>query len=322
MSAALVNVQGVSKRFAREPDWIERALIKMGVGQAPAAVHALDAVSMEIRKGEVLGLVGESGCGKSTLGRIVSGLMPADAGQVKVPLDPVKVQLIFQDAAAALNPRMRVADAITEAAVQHGLVDAAREVTARRALASELLMRVGLSEEMGSRYPHQLSGGQRSRVNIARALAVQPEFLVCDEAVAALDVSIQAQILNLFMQLRKDLGLTYLFISHDLGVVRHVSDRIAVMYLGRIVELGPTAQVYDAPKHPYTKALLAELPRLDRRGRDYEPIRGEIPSPINPPSGCHFHPRCPKAQSLCANQKPELVNDHGRQFACHFPEIV
>jgi peptide/nickel transport system ATP-binding protein len=212
---------------------------------------------------------------------------------------------------------MRVADIVGEAAVVHGLVGKQEAP----AYVAELLRRVGLDPSFARRYPHQFSGGQRARVGIARALAVKPEFLVCDEAVAALDVSIQAQVLNLFMELRRDLGLTYLFISHDLGVVRHLSDRVVVMYLGRVVESGPAAALFEAPNHPYTKALLAEVPRLERRQRTYVPIQGEIPSPMAPPAGCHFHPRCPHAMPRCRAEAPALREiAPGRASACHLNE--
>jgi oligopeptide/dipeptide ABC transporter ATP-binding protein len=224
------------------------------------------------------------------------------------------IQMIFQDPFASLNPRMRVAEIIGEAPRVHGLV-AARDIGN---YVAELLGRVGLDGSYARRYPHQFSGGQRARIGIARALAVQPEFLVCDEAVAALDVSIQAQVLNLFMDLRDQLRLTYLFISHDLGVVRHLSQRVVVMYLGRVVEIAPTAALFEAPNHPYTQALLAEVPRIDRRRRTFVPIKGEIPSPLAPPTGCHFHPRCPHAMPRCISEVPALRSiGAGRLSACH-----
>jgi len=209
-------------------------------------------------------------------------------------------QMIFQDPFASLNPRMKVRDIITEAPLVHGLISPAE----REAFLDDLMLRVGLDPEFKNRYPHQFSGGQRQRVGIARALAVKPEFIVCDEPIAALDVSIQAQILNLFSALRKDLGLTYLFISHDLGVVQHLSDRVAIMYLGRIVELAPTEALFKAPNHPYTRALLDEVPSIDKRHRRFTPVKGEIPSPLNPPPGCHFHPRCPHAMEPCRQEPP------------------
>jgi peptide/nickel transport system ATP-binding protein len=228
------------------------------------------------------------------------------------------IQMIFQDPFASLNPRMRVADIVGEAPRVHGLIDRGTvdDYVAR------LLARVGLDPAYAQRYPHQFSGGQRARIGIARALAVQPELLVCDEAVEALDVSIQAQVLNLFMDLRDEYRLTYLFISHDLGVVRHLSDRVVVMYLGRVVEVAPTEQLFAAPNHPYTQALLAEVPQIARKRRTFVPIKGEIPSPLAPPSGCHFHPRCPHALPRCATEAPVLrAIAPGRLAACHLNDV-
>jgi len=222
--------------------------------------------------------------------------------------------MIFQDPFASLNPRMRVDDIVGEAPLVHGIVQKADLV----GYLDELLVRCGLDPSYKRRYPHQFSGGQRSRIGIARALAVKPEFLVCDEAVAALDVSIQAQILNLFMQLRAELGLTYLFISHDLGVVEHLSDRVVIMYLGRVVESAEADEIFRAPNHPYTQALLKQVPRLDTRKTQFKPIVGEIPSPLSPPSGCHFHPRCPHAMARCREQAPALKEvGSGHLSACH-----
>jgi peptide/nickel transport system ATP-binding protein len=227
--------------------------------------------------------------------------------------------MIFQDPFASLNPRMRVADIVGEAPRVHGLVDAGQVED----YVAQLLSRVGLDAGYVRRYPHQFSGGQRARIGIARALAVKPEFLVCDEAVAALDVSIQAQVLNLFMDLRDEFRLTYLFISHDLGVVRHLSDRVVVMYLGRVVEIAPTEALFAAPNHPYTRALLAEVPRIDRKRRAFVPIKGEIPSPLNPPPGCHFHPRCPHALPRCRTEAPALREiAPGRRSACHLNDSL
>jgi peptide/nickel transport system ATP-binding protein len=224
------------------------------------------------------------------------------------------VQMIFQDPFASLNPRFPIESIVGEAPLVHGLVDRA----GLGAYVDETLRRVGLDPGLKRRYPHQFSGGQRSRINIARALAVRPEFLVCDEAIAALDVSIQAQVINLFMDLRRDLDLTYLFISHDLGVVQHISDRVVIMYLGRVVETAPTAELFEKPNHPYAVALLAEVPRLDQRKRVFAPVKGEIPSPIDPPPGCHFHPRCPHALERCRTEVPKLREiASGRHSACH-----
>ena len=323
MSAPLLEVREVSRRFVRRLDLIERLAARLGANLREQTVHAVDRVSFTVAQGEVLGLVGESGCGKSTLGRVIAGLHAPSEGQVLLSGQPVRlqsgqrpdIQMIFQDPFASLNPRMRVGDAIAQAPIAHGLIDRAQAA----AYVARMLEQVGLAPEMARRYPHQFSGGQRARVGIARALAVQPKFLVCDEAVAALDVSIQAQVINLLMSLRRELGLTLLFISHDLGVIRHVCDRVVVMYLGRVVETGPIDALYAAPQHPYTQALLAEVPRLDRRGQRYQPIRGEIPSPLAPPSGCHFHPRCPQATARCQTEAPALriVRGPDWQAACH-----
>src|SRR5437763_4880747 len=226
----------------------------------------------------------------------------------------LKMQMIFQDPYASLNPRMRVLDIVGEAPVVHRLITAKQQVE----YAGLVLNKVGLDPTLMRRYPHQFSGGQRARIGIARALAVKPDFLVCDESVAALDVSIQAQILNLFMALRQDLKLTYLFISHDLGVVEHLSDRVVIMYLGRVVEIAPTEALFAAPNHPYTQALLLEAPRIDRRRTSFAPVKGEIPSPLAPPSGCHFHPRCPHAMPRCSAEVPMLREiAPGHRSACH-----
>lgn len=322
MSEAMLEVRGVSRRFTKKLDAIEKIASRLGARVAEQTVHAVDGVSFTVRAGEVVALVGESGCGKSTLGRIVAGLQLATEGHVLLGNEPVlvrpgarpRVQMIFQDPFASLNPRMRVGDAIAEAPVAHGLVSRAEA----HDYTAGLLRQVGLDPSAMRRYPHQFSGGQRARVGIARALAVKPGFLVCDEAVAALDVSIQAQVLNLFMDLRERLGLTYLFISHDLGVVRHLSDRVVIMYLGRVLESGPVDALHARPNHPYTQALLAEVPRLDRRHTRYTPIRGEIPSPLSPPGGCHFHPRCPHAGPRCAAEQPLLREiAPGQLSACH-----
>jgi len=331
-SVPMIEMRAVSKRFAGRVDLAERIAGAIRKPANDGSVRALDDVSLEVREREVVGLVGESGCGKSTLGRIVSRILEPSGGELLWQGRPYReltgagsrrerlaVQMIFQDPYASLNPRMRVADIVGEAPVVHGIV-AAQD---RDAYVAELLARVGLDRSAMRRFPHQFSGGQRSRIGIARALAVKPRFLVCDEAVAALDVSIQAQVLNLFMRLREELALTYLFISHDLGVIRHLSDRIVVMYLGRVVESGPTAEVYAKPNHPYTTALIAEVPRIESRHRAYVPIRGEIPSPLAPPSGCHFHPRCPHAFARCREEAPRLREiAPGRHSACHLNEAT
>ncbi len=328
----MVELRSVSKRFAGRADLAERLSRMVRAPAHDGSVRALDEVSLEVRSREVVGLVGESGCGKSTLGRIVSRILEPSAGELLWQGRPYRdfegagsrserlaVQMIFQDPYASLNPRMRVADIVGEAPVVHGIV-AARD---REDYVGEVLSRVGLDRSALRRFPHQFSGGQRSRIGIARALAVKPRFLVCDEAVAALDVSIQAQVLNLFIRLREELALTYLFISHDLGVIRHLSDRVVVMYLGRIVESGPTAELYARPNHPYTTALIAEVPRIEARHRAFVPIRGEIPSPLAPPTGCHFHPRCPHAFARCREEVPRLREiAPGRHSACHLNETT
>jgi peptide/nickel transport system ATP-binding protein len=331
VAAPLLELRGVSKRFEHKLDLAGRVARRLGANVAETTVHAVDRVSLAVREGEVVGLVGESGCGKSTLGRMVARILEPSEGERLWRGRPyaqyegrasraerLAVQMVFQDPFASLNPRLRILDIVGEAPVVHGLVPRA----SRADFVAQTLERVGMDASLMRRFPHQFSGGQRSRIGIARALAVNPRFLVCDEAVAALDVSIQAQVLNLFIRLREELQLTYLFISHDLGVIRHVSDRVVVMYLGRVVESGPTAEIYAAPNHPYTAALIEEVPRIDARHRSYIPIRGEIPSPLAPPSGCHFHPRCPHAFARCREEPPELREiAPGRISACHLNDI-
>ncbi len=321
----LLEFRAISKHFTRRLDAIERFARRLGADVTETSVRAVDRVTFAVAKGEVVGLVGESGCGKSTLGRLACGLLDASEGEVTFAGAALAtqrgvvrpIQMIFQDPFASLNPRMRVADIVGEAPRAHGLIDRSQVV----GYVADLLQQVGLDAAYARRFPHQFSGGQRARISIARALAVKPEFLVCDEAVAALDVSIQAQVLNLFMDLREQLGLTYLFISHDLGVVRHLSDRVVVMYLGRVVEIAPTAELFAVPNHPYTQALLDEVPRIDRRKRKFVPIKGEIASPLAPPSGCHFHPRCPHAMPRCSEAAPVLREiAAGRWSACFLNE--
>ena len=294
-----------------------------------AALQAVSQVDIAIYEGETLALVGESGCGKSTLGRLLLGLLPPTQGQALfdgqdlAALPPAQLrtlrrqmQLVFQDA-AALNPRWTVAEVLAEPLRLHDLCPR-REFAARGAA---LLEQVGLSPDLLGRYPHELSGGQRQRVGLARALALSPRLVVCDEPVSALDVSVQAQMLNLLSHLQRERGLTYLFISHDLGVVRHSADRVCVMFLGRVCEVGPTQALFSAPRHPYTKFLLDSVPRPDptRRGEGAALLPGEIPSPVHPPSGCRFRTRCPYAKDICAQVVPPLQGEGGHQAACHFP---
>ena len=331
MTTPAIELRGISKRFGKTYDVAARFArrMKRGLGGAvhDQVVRAVDNVDIAIHRGEVVGLVGESGCGKSTIGRIVAGILPPSEGRVLwqgrdiTTLSPtearaakLKVQMIFQNPYASLNPRLRVSEIVGEAPRVHGMIPRGEfddYVDAQ-------LRRAGLDPAYKRRYPHQFSGGQRQRIGIARALAVQPEFLVCDEAVAALDVSIQAQILNLFMDLRAELNLTYLFISHDLGVVEHLSDRVLIMYLGRIVEEAPAEEIFARANHPYTQALLAEVPRIEARKREFTAIKGEFPSPLAPPPGCHFHPRCPHAMAVCREIAPtlrEIAPQH--RSACH-----
>jgi oligopeptide transport system ATP-binding protein len=302
----LLEVRGLKKWFP-----IQRGLFRKTVGH----VKAVDGVSFTLNAGETLGLVGESGCGKTTAGRTLLRLLDPTEGYARFgDLDVFeleqedlrqlrrKMQIIFQDPYSSLNPRMTVAGIVGESLRVHGIVDTPAQARER---VEQLLERVGLSRKYVNRYPHEFSGGQRQRIGVARALALDPEFIVCDEAVSALDVSIQAQILNLLMDLQQELGLSYLFIAHDLSVVRHISDRVAVMYLGQIVELSETKDLFARPSHPYTKALLSAIPVADP---DQKPERvlltGDVPTPINPPSGCHFHPRCPDAMERCSQEEP------------------
>jgi peptide/nickel transport system ATP-binding protein len=324
--SAILEADQVTRRFSPTITLGDRIAAALGAKVDRRAVQAVTDVSLSVRKGETLGLVGESGCGKSTLGRMLAGILPPSEGQVRLhgaaPMrgrhkTTTRIQTVFQDPFASLNPRITIGETIAEGPIAHGIVaraDAPRMV-------AEWLAKVGLDPAFATRLPHQFSGGQRQRVAIARALAMQPEVLVCDEPVASLDVSIQAQILNLFLDLRRELGLTCLFISHDLSVVRHVSDRVAVMYLGRIVEMGEAARIYAAPRHPYTQGLLDSVPKLmldGNAGISFRPISGELPSPLSPPPGCAFHPRCPKATELCRAERPKLEDRaHGRLVACH-----
>ncbi len=325
--SALVELKGVGKRFVKTLDLAAKLGNALGAGMKEEVVHAVDRVDLAVAPGEVVGLVGESGCGKSTLGRLAVGLLSLSEGerywrgQPLANLDApaarrqqLKMQMIFQDPYASLNPRMRVVDIVGEAPVAHQVIRPKQQTE----YVGLMLNRVGLDPTLMRRYPHQFSGGQRARIGIARALAVKPEFLVCDESVAALDVSIQAQVLNLFMELKNALNLTYLFISHDLGVVKYLSDRVVVMYLGRVVESAPSADLFAGPNHPYTQALLAEAGKVTPAKRTFVPIKGEIPSPLDPPRGCHFHPRCPYAMTVCRETAPPLVAiGPGRMSACY-----
>ena len=326
-AAPMLELRDITRRFEKKLDFAGRIAQRLGAPVREEVVHAVDRVNLTVRKGEVVGLVGESGCGKSTLGRMVAGILPPSEGTIlrdgrdikaltgaEARQMKLRTQMIFQDPYASLNPRMRVLDIVGEAPRVHGLLDGA----AFDDYVDEQMRRAGLDPGFKRRYPHQFSGGQRQRIGIARALAVKPDFIVCDEAVAALDVSIQAQILNLFMRLRRELDLTYLFISHDLGVVEHLSDRVVIMYLGRVVEEADTQTVFRRPNHPYTRSLLDSVPRIENRKRAFSVVKGEIPSPINPPAGCHFHPRCPMATERCRVEVPKLREvAPGQRSACH-----
>ncbi|MBY0337066.1 MAG: ABC transporter ATP-binding protein [Acetobacteraceae bacterium] len=328
----IIELRGLSRRFEKKLDFAGRIAKRLGAPVREEVVHAVDGVDLAIRPGEVVGLVGESGCGKSTLGRMVAGIMPPSDGQVlwrgqnmrtlsgvAAREAALRTQMIFQDPYASLNPRMKVQDIVGEAPLVHGITTRAQF----DGYVDEQMRRAGLDPAFKRRYPHQFSGGQRQRIGIARALAVKPEFIVCDEAVAALDVSIQAQILNLFMQLRRELDLTYLFISHDLGVVEHLSDRVVIMYLGRVVEQAPAEEVFARANHPYTRSLLDAVPRIEARKRAFSVVKGEIPSPLNPPSGCHFHPRCPHAMERCKVERPALKQVAPNHLsACHLNDSL
>jgi peptide/nickel transport system ATP-binding protein len=327
MMTPVLQLDNVSRDFTKSVDFAQKIANFVTGAAPPQRVRAVDDVTLTVAPGEVLGLVGESGCGKSTLARMISGILSPSAGAVSFKGDNIErlsernrraaslaVQMVFQDPMASLNPRRRVVDLIGEAAVAHGIVPARQ----MEGYVADLMARVGLDPSSRYQYAHQFSGGQRARIGIARALAVKPTILVCDESTAALDVSIQAQILNLFMKLRSEMGLTYVFVSHDLGVIEHIADRIAVMYLGRVVELAEATEVFREPKHPYTRALLDEVPTLEPKKRQFSAIKGEMPSPLNPPSGCHFHPRCPLAFDRCSRERPALrALANGHLAACH-----
>ncbi|MDP9046047.1 MAG: ATP-binding cassette domain-containing protein [Pseudomonadota bacterium] len=335
-SRPLVQVHGLSKTFDVSAPWLNRVIER----RPRQMVHAVDRVSFSIQRGKTLALVGESGCGKSTVARLLVGLYPPTEGRVEFDgIDTAatfrsrqalglrrRMQMIFQDPYASLNPRWKVADIVGEPLAEHGLLQAKGGSTSpsvkaeRKARVIELLQSVGLAAADVEKFPHQFSGGQRQRISIARALATQPDFLVCDEPTSALDVSVQAQVLNIMKDLQRQRGLTYLFISHNLAVVRHVSDQVGVMYLGRVVELAEKADLFARPRHPYTRMLLDAIPDIHMSGRSRTPVQGEVPNPLDPPRGCTFHPRCPFANERCKVERPALIAADGAWVACHAVE--
>ena len=321
-SRPLVRLSEVGRDFDVSRPWLNRVL----EGAPRLLLRAVDGVSFDVSKGETLALVGESGCGKSTVARLIVGLYPLSRGRIEFDGADLaapdtdaaqlrrRMQMIFQDPYASLNPRWRVRDIVAEPVRVLGLA-ATRKVEGARV--AELLRQVGLAPEDGEKYPHEFSGGQRQRISIARALSGNPEFLVCDEPTSALDVSVQAQILNLMTELQERLGLTYLFISHNLAVVSHVADRVGVMYLGRVVELAAAARLFAAPRHPYTRMLMDAIPDLEMSGKARTPVAGEVPNPLAPPAGCAFHPRCPHADARCRAERPQLRPAAADAVACH-----
>ena len=320
----LVRLTDLGKDFDVSPPLLNRIL----AGQDRLLLKAVDSLSIDIPRGRTFSLVGESGCGKSTVARLVVGLYKPSRGSIvydgidmatlktQVEIEPVRkrMQMIFQDPYASLNPRWRVSDIIAEPIRAHKLISCKDAIIQR---VGELLVQVGLAAADGVKFPHEFSGGQRQRISIARALASQPEFLICDEPTSALDVSVQAQILNLMKGLQQEFALTYLFISHDLAVVYHISDFVGVMYLGRLVEWSDKRSLFQRPWHPYTRMLLDAIPDLEMTGRQRIPVAGEVPNPIHPPSGCHFHPRCPYADDRCRNEVPTLIHKEASEVACH-----
>ncbi|MBS0429531.1 MAG: dipeptide ABC transporter ATP-binding protein [Proteobacteria bacterium] len=323
----LVVAHDLAKTFDVSAPWLNRVLER----KPRTLLHAVDGVSFEIEAGKTLALVGESGCGKSTVARLLVGLYEPTRGGMHFDGQDAhaafktaegrklrkRIQMIFQDPYASLNPRWIVEDIIAEPMREHGIL---AERAAVRERVGELLKSVGLSPLDMVKYPHQFSGGQRQRISIARALATAPEFLVCDEPTSALDVSVQAQVLNIMKDLQRERGLTYLFISHNLAVVRHVSDQVGVMYLGRLVELADKRELFAQPRHPYTRMLLDAIPQMHATGRSRTPVQGEVPNPLSPPSGCAFHPRCPHANARCSAERPVLQQIGGVRVACHAVE--
>ena len=320
----LVEVKDLAKVFDVSAPWLNRVI----EGKPRQHVYAVDGVSFSIARGKTLALVGESGCGKSTVARLLVGLYPPTRGELRFDGQDTlatlagpgalalrrRMQMIFQDPYASLNPRWKVLDIVGEPLREHGLVTDADELTAR---VGELLRSVGMSAADGQKFPHQFSGGQRQRISIARALATEPEFLICDEPTSALDVSVQAQVLNIMKDLQRARGLSYLFISHNLAVVRHVADDVGVMYLGRLVEVADRHSLFDSPRHPYTRMLLDAIPDIAMSGRQRTPVQGEVPNPLMPPTGCSFHPRCPHANERCRSERPALAEFQGIRVACH-----
>ncbi|WP_432786749.1 Oligopeptide transport ATP-binding protein OppF [Oligella sp. MSHR50489EDL] len=321
----LIEVTNIARYFDVSPPFLERLIYR----RPKVLLRAVDDVSFTLNRGETLALVGESGCGKSTVARLLTGLYGLTKGSIKFEGEELstmneqqikkmrrRLQMIFQDPYASLNPRWRVGRIIAEPLRTHSKLSTAEQ----EQRAAELLEQVGLNATDINRYPHQFSGGQRQRISIARALALNPEFIVCDEPTSALDVSVQAQVLNLMKKLQQDLGLSYLFISHNLAVIHHMADRVGVMYLGRIVEIAPRDALFATPRHPYTKMLLGAIPDMTGTGKRRVQVAGEVPNPLNPPPGCTFHPRCPLANERCKQEIPRLKEFQGIQIACHAVE--